>query len=111
MTNSPESWMKHPVAFADTFHLRRPVLEAVESLRGKWKLSEDGKSLAVQHDLGGLSSGERAIVEFALNPYNTEKNIFHIIGATPELPGILASALYELFKDGGPARSERAVAR
>lgn len=103
MTNA--SWTSHQIAYPETFDLRRPLLEILK--KDLWRVSDDGKKLEVKYPLGDLSPGERAIVEFALSPYYTAENIFHLIGATPGAPAILAKAIYEFFKDGGPEGARR----
>lgn len=91
---------KHPIAYPESFHLRRPVLEAAKSLKN-WNVVDGGKALEIEHDLGGLSKHERDVVEFVLDPYYTAANIFH--GLDRETQQALAKAIYDIFGQGAIA--------
>jgi hypothetical protein len=91
----PDKWSRHPLADADRFEVRRPVLDAMPSLRDRWRRSEDGKALEVDLPLSDYSPHERAIIEFAIDPYFTAQNIFQGL----DLPArkALAKAIHQLF--------------
>jgi len=93
-------WNSHTIAYSESFDLRRPVLEATGSLKDRWRVSSDGKVFEVDTELGGLSPHERAVVEFALNPYFTAANIFD--GLDAPVRHALATSLHKFFGVGGP---------
>ncbi|NOT65347.1 MAG: hypothetical protein HOP06_04830 [Methylotenera sp.] len=89
---------QHDIDWKDSFHLRKPVLEAMLG-SNRWQVTEDGARLAFDTSLSNLSPHERHIAEFALNPYITGENIFS--GLSQQTAQVLAKSLYELFGPNG----------
>ena len=85
--------MRHPISSPETYPLRQPVLEQLTSLKGRWKLVEDGSALEV--DLQAMNSHERALVEFVLNPLDMRTNLF--AGLDRQLQRVLAKAVFGVF--------------
>ena len=94
-----QNWLDHPIVYPDSFDVRRPVLEAASSLSGRWRVSANGKALEVDLPLGNYSPHERAVIEFALNPFITAVNIFSGLDASTR--HAVATAIHTLFKSGG----------
>lgn len=86
----------HQIDSPDSFHLRQPVLEAMSSLRGRWKVVEGGKALEVDLGLSDYSPHERDVIEFAINPLVTAPNIFG--GLDRAVQQALATAIYQIYK-------------
>jgi len=85
------------LAYPETFELRRPVLECLPRL--EWRRSQDGNHLELSRTLDTYSGHERALIEFALDPYYTQQNIF--AGLDRPAAQVLAKAIYELFGPDG----------
>lgn len=94
-----KNWNSHRIDHAESFALRRPVLEAMSSLAGRWRVSPDGKEIEIDLSLSDYSPKERAVIEFAINPYTTAPNIFHALDDAPRRE--LAKAIAALFGPGG----------
>ncbi|TCJ11619.1 hypothetical protein EZJ19_15215 [Parasulfuritortus cantonensis] len=90
--------MEHEIEWKDSFYLRKPVLELMLPAR-RWQVTPDGKRISIDTPLNGLSTHERHIVEFALNPYMTAENIFS--GLSQPIAQALAKAFNQLFGPGG----------
>jgi hypothetical protein len=90
----------HKLGEQKSFELRRPVLEAVSSLRDCWRLSDDKKSLELFMPLSNFSPGQRAALEFAIDPWCMSENIFQSLDQPARQE--LAKAIYVLFGPGGP---------
>jgi hypothetical protein len=90
-------WETHTLADPESFDVRRPVIDAM--LRGRWRLSDDGKSIHVDLPLSSYSPKERAVIEFAIDPYYTAENIFHALDAPVRRE--LAKAIGSFFGPGG----------
>lgn len=86
---------QHPISDPASFPVRQPVLEAMSSLKGRWKVVNNGQSLEVDLPLSNYSPHERDVIEFALDPHYTAKNIFH--GLDPDAKKALATAIYKIF--------------
>lgn len=86
----------HSISDPNTFQLRRPVLDAMSALNGRWSVVNGGKDLEVDLELSNYSRHERDVIEFAINPMITAKDIFS--GLDREVQKALAKAIYDIFK-------------
>jgi hypothetical protein len=93
------TWETHDIAYPESFDARRPVLAAASSLNGRWRVTEDGKTLEVDLPLSSYSPHERAVIEFAINPHFTAENIFG--GLDRDVRRALAKAIASFFGPGG----------
>jgi hypothetical protein len=93
-------WQRHRIDYPETFNLRQPVLAAAGSLRDRWRVVEGGKALEIDLPLTSYSPHERDVIEFAINPYTTGKNIFNKLDR--DIRRALAEAIHKIFGPGGP---------
>lgn len=96
-----QQWHSHDLAYRASFEMRRPVLDAVARLRDRWRISQDGTRLETDLPLSMYSPHERAVIEFAINPYFTAENIFNGLDSAARRE--LANAIHKFFGPGGPA--------
>lgn len=85
------------IAFPESFHLRKPVLDQMNT--EDWKFVESEQRIVLDRELGTYSRSEQAIFKFCVNPYETAENIFGLLDKDNRRA--LAKAIYELFGPGG----------
>lgn len=51
----------HSISDSNNFHLRRPVLDAMSSLSGRWSVVNGGKDIEVDLPLSSYSPHERDV--------------------------------------------------
>jgi hypothetical protein len=101
----PQEWHSHDLAYEGSFESRRPVLDGIAGLRGRWRLSEGGRRLETDLPLSSYSPHERAVIEFAIDPYYMAGNIF--AGLDQPARWALAKAIHDFFGQGGAADAEQ----
>jgi len=100
-----KKWTSHDLQYRESFEARRPVLDSLAALQGRWRLSKDGARLETDLELTSYSRSERNIIEYAINPHMTAQNIF--TGLDYLVSEALATSINEIF---GPKKAKlRAV--
>jgi len=89
---------RHRIDWPESFHLREPVLRLVLG-NARWDHDATTQTLGFDLPLSNFSSSERAIIEFALNPYMTAEKIFALL--SKPVATSLADALHALFGSNG----------
>jgi hypothetical protein len=89
-----KEWHRYTIYGPESFELRRPVLEAMSALRGRWRVV-DGNTLELDLLLDKYSKHERDVIEFAINPLQIGENIFG--GLDRPVQKALATAINEIF--------------